>query len=162
MTTTKTLRGSCLCGGVRYEINGPLFGPCNCHCSMCRKQHGAAFRSRARVQVADFKWVQGEDLVRFYESSPGSHRGFCSVCGSPVANRIETNSVSGGFNPAGASEMIGIQLGALDDDPGVAPESHVFVVGKAPWFTITDDLPQFDTIPGGASAEDSPPVIVCG
>ena len=137
------LRGSCLCGGVRYEITGPLVGPGNCHCSMCRKQHGAAFRSRARVQLTDFKWVQGEDLVRFYESSPGTRRGFCSVCGSPMANRIATNAVTGGFNLAGATEMIGVQLGSLDDDPGVSPQVHVFVASKAPWFTITDDLPQF-------------------
>jgi hypothetical protein len=85
------LRGSCLCGGVKFEISGPLIGPSNCHCSMCRKQHGAAFRSRARVQASDLKWVQGEDLVTFYESSPGTYRGFCRVCGSPIV----TNSMSG-------------------------------------------------------------------
>ena len=113
------LRGSCLCGGVRYEISGPLVGPGNCHCTMCRKQHGAAFRSRARVQLADFHWVQGEDLVKFYESSPGTRRGFCSVCGSPMVNRVATNSVSGGFNPAGATEMIGIRCRAWTTTPGV-------------------------------------------
>ena len=141
------LRGSCLCGGVRYEITGPLVTPCNCHCSMCRKQHGAAFRSRARVRVTDFNWIQGEDLVKFYESSPGTHRGFCSVCGSPVVNRVDTKSVSGGFNVEGASAMLGIDLGTLDDDPGVGPEFHVFVADKVPWFKITDDLPQFAGLP---------------
>jgi hypothetical protein len=64
------LHGSCLCGGIKSEINGPLVAPSNCHCTMCRKQHGAAFRSRARVETSDFKWVQGEDLVTFYESTP--------------------------------------------------------------------------------------------
>ena len=147
MTTTKTLRGSCLCGGVRYEITGPLVGPGNCHCTMCRKQHGAAFRSRARVMDTDFHWVKGQDLVKFYESSPGSRRGFCSVCGSPVVNRVEPKGLSGGFNPAGAGTMFGVHLGTLDDDPGVVPEFHVFVENKAPWFTITDDVPQFATFP---------------
>lgn len=141
------LRGSCLCGGVRYEITGAILDPCNCHCTMCRKQHGAAFRSRARVQLTDFRWVQGEDLVKFYESSPGTHRGFCSTCGSPMVNRVATKSVSGAFNPPGATEMIGIQMGSLDDDPGVPPGFHVFVAYKAPWFTITDDLPQFAELP---------------
>ncbi len=141
------IRGSCLCGGVAYEITGPLLGPANCHCAMCRKQHGAAFRSRARVKATDFHWLQGEDLVTFYESSPGTHRGFCRVCGSPVVNRVETNSVSGGFNPAGEDAMLGVQLGGLDDDPGVSPGVHVFVADKAPWFTITDDLPQFAQFP---------------
>ena len=66
-----TLRASCLCDGVKFEISGPLSPPSNCHCSMCRKQQGAAFRSRARIRQSDLKWVQGEDLVRFYESTPG-------------------------------------------------------------------------------------------
>src|SRR5205823_813248 len=87
-----SVRGSCLCGGVKFEINGPLVAPSNCHCTMCRKQHGAAFRSRARVEISDFKWVQGEDLVTFYESSPGGFRGFCRVCGSPVINKFSAGT----------------------------------------------------------------------
>jgi hypothetical protein len=81
------VRGSCLCGGVKYEITGPLMRSGHCHCSNCRKAHGAAFRSRARVRVEDFKWVQGKELVKYFESSPGFNRGFCSVCGSPIVNR---------------------------------------------------------------------------
>ena len=73
------IRGSCLCGGVKFEIVGPLVKPLNCHCVQCRKQHGAAFRSRARVQAHDFKWLQGEELVRYYETSPGFRRGFCEI-----------------------------------------------------------------------------------
>ena len=64
------LHGSCLCGGIKFEINGPLAAPSNC--PMCRKQHGAAFRSRARVEISDFKWVRGEDLVTFYDPRPGA------------------------------------------------------------------------------------------
>ena len=101
------LRGSCLCGGVRYEISGPLRGVLNCHCSMCRKAHGAAFRTRASVNAADFRWVLGEELVTYYESSPGNHRGFCRVCGSPLLSRFD-------FDPS----AYGLPLGALDDDPG--------------------------------------------
>jgi hypothetical protein len=143
MTQAKqSIRGSCLCGGVKYEITGPLEGAANCHCTMCRKQHGAAFRSRAGVKASDFHWIQGDDLVTFYESSPGTHRGFCSVCGSPICNRIDANAVS-----SGGIERMGVQLGGLDDDPGVAPGAHVFVADKAPWFTITDDLPQFAQFP---------------
>ena len=133
------LRGSCLCGGVRYEITGPLTGALNCHCSMCRKAHGAAFRSRARVRAADFRWIQSEDLVSYYESSPGNHRGFCRVCGSPLLSRFVRDASS-----------YGLPLGALDDDPGVKPKLHVFVAYKAPWFEITDDLPQFPELPAKA------------
>lgn len=61
------LRGSCQCGGVRFEITGPLMGMANCHCTQCRKAHSATFRTRARVRRADFRWLQGEDLVKFHE-----------------------------------------------------------------------------------------------
>jgi hypothetical protein len=57
----------------------------NCHCSKRRKQHGAAFRSRARVRIGDFKWPQGEEFARFYQSSPGFSRGFCGAGGSPIS-----------------------------------------------------------------------------
>lgn len=129
------VRGSCLCGGVKYEITGPLMRSGHCHCSNCRKAHGAAFRSRARVRVEDFKWVKGEGLVTYFESSPGFHRGFCSVCGSPIVNRPDR------------TPELGIALGGLDDDPGVRPERHFYAASKAPWFEITDGLPQHAELP---------------
>jgi hypothetical protein len=136
------LPGSCLCRGVKFGISGPLISPSNCHCSMCRKQHGAAFRSRARVQKSEFKWIQGEDLVTFYESSPGSYRGFCRVCGSPIINKFDERAWVAASDPEVPSRY-GIALATLDEDPGVRPAAHTFVASKAPWFTITDDLPQF-------------------
>ncbi len=136
------IRGSCLCGGVKFEIVGPLTGASNCHCSMCQKQQGAAFRSRARVEKSDFKWIQGEQLVNFYESTPGFSRGFCRVCGSPILNKISNTEELAPHN-ADSTSRFGIALATLDDDPGVRPTAHAFVASKAPWFTITDDLPQF-------------------
>lgn len=136
------LRGNCLCDGVKFEINGPLVGPSNCHCSMYRKQHGAAFRSRARVQISDFSWVQGKDRVTFCESSPAVFRDFCCVCGSAIINKFNASSPLAQRDPDAPSRY-GITLATLDDDPGVRPLAHVFVASKAPWFTITDDLPQF-------------------
>ncbi len=127
------LQGSCLCGGVRYQINGPLTGALNCHCAMCRKAHGAAFRSRARVLARDFGFLQGEALVKFYESSPGTHRGFCGVCGSPIFSKFDDDK--SGY---------GLPLGGLDSDPGVKPELHVYVSNKAPWHDIADRLPKYD------------------
>jgi hypothetical protein len=130
------LRGSCLCGQVRYEVSGKLCDPLNCHCSMCRKAQGAAFRSRARVQSRDFRWTSGEHLLTFFESSPGNHRGFCRVCGSPILSKFD----------AGGS-VLSLPLGTLDDDPGIRPQMHVYIASKAPWFTISDDLPQFAVLP---------------
>jgi hypothetical protein len=103
---------------------------------MCRKAQGAAFRSRARVQAADFRWISGEHLVTFFESSPGNHRGFCRVCGSPVLTKFDFDA-----------SVFSLPLGVLDDDPGIRPQFHVHVANKAPWFTITDDLPQFAELP---------------
>ena len=132
------IRGSCLCGGVKFQITGSLTQALNCHCSMCRKAQGSAFRSRASLRAADFEWVQGESLVTFYESSPGNHRGFCRVCGSPILSKFDAHP-----------SYYGLPLGALDDDPGVRPALHVHVSSKAPWFTITDDLPQLPEGPTG-------------
>ena len=64
-------RGSCLCGGVKFELAGQLIRPLNCHCSRCRKQHGAAFRSRVRVKADDFRWLQGESLVKYFQVLAG-------------------------------------------------------------------------------------------
>ena len=77
------LQGSCLCGGVKFEIGGPLIAPSNCHCSLCRKQHGAAFRSRARVRAAISNGyrVRTGDVLQIVACG---FRGFCRVCGSPV------------------------------------------------------------------------------
>ena len=92
------LHGSCLCGAIRYEIDGPLGAAGHCHCTMCRKAHGAAFGTYSRVKRDAFS-----------ASKPGS---------------------------------FALALGTLDDDPGVRPVDHIFVGSKAPWYEITDDLPQ--------------------
>jgi len=130
------LNGSCLCGRVRYEISGPLEAALNCHCSMCRKAHGTAFRSRAGVRAKDFRWVSGEELITWFESSTGNHRGFCSRCGSPLLSRFDSRP-----------DVYGLPLGCLDTDPGVSPGMHVFVGSKAPWFDITDALPRYQEFP---------------
>lgn len=130
------VKGSCFCGGIRYEIRGPLEGTLNCHCSDCRKAHGAAFRTRAAVRKSDFHFLDGEELLKGYKAKPDEERCFCSVCGSPIFTKIE------------GSEYIGFALGTLDDDPGVSPEMHVFVGDKAPWHHISDDLPEYQGFQG--------------
>ncbi len=94
------LRGSCLCGGVRFEIDGPLMRSSHCHCRQCQKAHGAPFRTRARVAAADFRFLAGEELFSFYELTPGTHRGFCKVCGAPVLVKFDEHSRSAQTDPA--------------------------------------------------------------
>jgi hypothetical protein len=141
-----SVRGSCLCGGIKFEITGPLMSPLNCHCSQCRKQHGAAFRSRMRVKADDVRWLQGEDLIKFYETSRGYLRGFCRNCGSPVINKNGPNWKSPAEFPGGGAPQHGIPLGLLDN-PAVRPACHTFVDSKAAWYDITDDLPQYPGYP---------------
>ena len=130
------IRGSCLCGEVRFEISGKVSGGSNCHCSMCRKAHGAAFGTYALVDAADFRIISGAERIARYASSPGVWRTFCSRCGSNLQWQIETKP-----------NIVEIALGVLDGDPAVRPARHIFVGSKAPWHEITDGLPQHDTWP---------------
>lgn len=123
--------GSCLCGGVRFEISGPLGRASHCHCSMCRKGHGAAFATYARAEVRDFRWTSGRDLVAPYRSSPHILRTFCKRCGSNLQWLDERSP-----------ERVDVALGVLDDDPLVRPSVHIYVADRAPWFEITDGLAQ--------------------
>ena len=109
-----------------------------CHCRQCQKAHGASFRTRARVVAADFRFLAGEELVSFYESTPGTHRGFCKVCGAPVLVKFDEHARSAQNEPA-AVALYGVAT--LDDDPGVRPDAHAFIVDKAPWFTVPTICP---------------------
>ena len=129
-----TLRASCLCRGIALEIDGPVENMLFCHCSMCRKSHGTAFRARGRIHANQLRWIGGEDLMRYYESSPGEHRGFCSVCGSNIFTKFDKRP-----------RELGLALGILDDDPGNVPGCHVFVGSKAPWYEISDQLPKYES-----------------
>ena len=141
------LRGSCLCGGIAYEIRQPLTDVINCHCSMCRKAHGAAFRTRATVAVDAFHFISGEELLTYYQSSPGEHRSFCRVCGSNLVTRFDRHP-----------DVYGFALGTLDSDPQVKPVRHVFTRYKAPWHDITDGLPEVEDIEPAALEKAKRPV----
>lgn len=124
------VRGSCLCGGIRFEIDRvPLIALC--HCSRCRKANGAPFEAGAVIPAEDFRLTEGQDLIQTYESSPGTRRCFCRICGSRAPSR------------ASDGKRYFVPAGLFDDDPGVKPAFHVFVGSKAPWWDITDDLPRF-------------------
>jgi hypothetical protein len=126
------LKGSCLCGAVRYEITAPIRYASNCHCGQCRKTHGAAFASYGRVPIEHFRITAGAEAIGTFRSSSAGTRTFCSRCGSNLEWR-------GSSHP----ERISIALGTLDDDPGLRPSRHIFVASKAPWYEIADGLPQF-------------------
>jgi hypothetical protein len=138
------IQGTCLCGTLRYEIDGPLTSMMNCHCSMCRKQHGAAFATYAVAPLAGFRWIAGEDEVVRYQSSAQGSRAFCRRCGSVAPGAFPSMGIV--FAPAGN----------LGGDLGRHPEGHMFVGSKAPWHAITDHLPQHEVYPPGFPAEGVP------
>jgi hypothetical protein len=132
-----TVQGSCLCGDVAWETAGALELMSHCHCSRCRKAHGAAFATYVLCQPEAFRLLRGADRIVRYASSAMFARPFCGRCGGVVADG------------AAAQGMVGVPAGPLDADPGVRPVAHIFVGSKAPWYTIADALPRFDAFPPG-------------
>jgi hypothetical protein len=133
VSTPQTRQGECLCGRVRYEITLPLVHMGYCHCSMCRKHYGAAFATAAFVTPDAFRWISGEESLGRYRSSDALTRAFCTTCGSVA--------------PMPVGDLIECPAGNLQGDLGMTPREHIFVGSKAPWYTITDDLPQHEGYP---------------
>ena len=126
-------KGGCLCGGYQFEVSGEFTQMMDCHCSMCRKAHGAAFATFVGCQASDFRLLQGEDLVGRYKSSEQGVRSFCQNCGSNL--------------PMTFGDEVYIPAGLLDGDPGVRTSAHMFVGSKASWAQIADDAAQYDGYP---------------
>ena len=130
------LDGACLCGKVRYEIAGAPRFMYQCHCSRCRAATGAAFASNVIVDTEKFRITAGKDVLTGFNSSPGKFRYFCSACGSPIYSHGEKTK-----------HVVSVRTGTLRQDPGLRPAYHAFAAYKAPWDSISDDLPQFAEYP---------------
>jgi len=131
------IKGSCLCGAIAYEVDGEVGPMADCHCSMCRKHHGATAVTYLGVKTANFRWTKGEEMLGIYQSSPKVRRGFCKTCGSSLPV------------PDTAGETLYLPAGTLDDDPGERRAAHIFMASRAPWDEVTDGLPCFDEYPPG-------------
>lgn len=132
------MKGRCACQGIQYELTGEMLFMNHCHCSICRKIHGAAFGTFGHAKAQGFRWVKGEDLIASYVSSESNIpsfeknvRNFCRVCGSNVPSVFP------------AINYVRIPMGTVDDDPIVRPSVHLFVASKALWSEICDELPQY-------------------
>lgn len=125
--------GQCLCGAVAYDVKKlePAMG--HCHCSMCRKFHGAAFATFGEAKAENFCWTRGEELLSEYTADNGTKRRFCSVCGSSMT-----------FAPANdTGDIIEFALGTFETDPVVRPDVHIYTDYKALWYDIADNLPRY-------------------
>ena len=122
------LKGSCLCGTVRFEVIGEVQGPLVCHCSQCRKQSSHVWAS-AYVPDEALKITQNEGLM-WYASSDVAKRGFCGTCGAFLFWKMN-GEVTTSFS-----------LGSLDGPTGITLEKHIFTESKGDYYVICDGLPQ--------------------
>ena len=127
-------RGSCLCKAIRFEVDEfePQTG--NCHCSMCRKFHGAAYATLAEARRENFRWIDGEELIKGYTADNGTTRSFCSNCGSSLMFA----------SPNADPDLVEISLGCFDDEVPVRPDAHIYVSSGAKWALPEDDLPRYE------------------
>ena len=122
------LTGSCLCGGVRFEVTEPFERIAACHCESCKKLSGAGGTVNGRVRTDSVRLLEGKDLVRSYQPEEGSAKSFCSQCGS--------NLFGAGWPE---SEHTSVRLSALDEPYEGRIGSHIFTRSLAPWEVLPDD-----------------------
>jgi hypothetical protein len=131
MDSPATYSGSCLCGGIRFRVRGPLAPLQVCHCVSCRKAQGGPFATNLPVDLAAFELLAGAALLREFESSPGKLRCFCGHCGSPVYSR----------RPA-LPGVVRVRAGLLDGALPVAAATQAHVASRANWWPALHDLPE--------------------
>jgi len=130
------IRGHCECRRVSYEVDGDIKDFSHCHCSQCRRLHGAAFATFAGVSRDQFRYISGENATSVYASSDSHGRVFCAECGSNILVALDQEP-----------DVLYLSMSAIEGDPPRPQGYHIYVGSKAPWHEITDDLEQFDTEP---------------
>jgi hypothetical protein len=124
--------GSCLCGRVRYQIEGELGEFGYCHCRSCQKASGSAYAANAPIQRDLFRLISGSSELRQFESSPGKVRVFCGHCGSPLYAYLHASP-----------EILRIRLGSLDTPYDERPKAHTWMSEGARWEAIEEVLPRY-------------------
>lgn len=131
------LNGSCLCGGITYQVTAAFQFVYNCHCGRCRKARAAAYTTNGFVQPGGIEILGGENLLDHYKVPEAKFftHAFCRVCGAGMPRTNTTRP------------LIVVPFGSLDDDPGRDADKHIYTGAKAHWYAIADDLPQFPERP---------------
>jgi hypothetical protein len=125
------LAGECLCRAVRYAVADAFEYALNCHCSNCRRTTGSAFKPFAGIARDKLSLVSGDDNVMIHGHANASHDVHCGRCGSLLYSIVRNGAYAH------------VTMGTLVDDPSIRPSAHIFVGSRALWFSITDDLPQY-------------------
>ncbi|WP_322011965.1 GFA family protein [Paraburkholderia sp. J12] len=123
------LKGGCLCGQIRYEIEGEPEDCTVCHCADCRHASGAPCTAWLSVRLSSFRFIVG--VPRVVASSPGVERSFCGVCGTPLT-----------YRHASFENEVDVSAGSLDDPEAVSPAHHTWTSQKLGWVVLADGLPQ--------------------
>ncbi|MBU6951275.1 GFA family protein [Hahella sp. HN01] len=129
--------GSCLCGEVRFEIEGDFESFYLCHCEHCRKDTGSAHASNLFSTTAQLVWLSGEEQVKTF-TLPGTRhcKSFCSHCGSALPN-IQMNG-----------QLLAVPAGSLDSKVTIKPNAHIFVSSRAEWDAELETAPMVERAPG--------------
>jgi len=130
-TNDRTLAGQCFCGAVRYAVADAFVYAANCHCANCRRTTGSAFKPFAGIAREKLRLTKGADNLMIYGEENGNDT-HCKACGSLLYSVVRNGA------------FVHVAMGTLVDDPSIRPTAHIFVGSKAPWFTIADDLPQYE------------------
>ena len=125
----RLLNGRCECRAVSYRVADEFLYAANCHCSNCRAGTGSAFKAFGGIEREKLEVTQGADTLLVWGEDDGNHTR-CGVCGSLLYSVVRDG------------KYVHVALGSLEDDPSIRPTEHIFVGSKAPWYEITDDLPQ--------------------
>jgi hypothetical protein len=126
----RILAGACYCRAVRYEVADGFTYALNCHCSNCRRTTGSAFKPFAGIPREQLRVVHGADELLIY-GGDAAHNAHCRHCGSLLYSVVRDGA------------FVHVAMGTLCDAPTIRPSAHIFVGSKAPWYAITDDLPQY-------------------
>jgi hypothetical protein len=136
--------GSCLCGAVRFEVEGSFESFFLCHCSFCRKDTGSAHAANLFSTNAKLIWLAGENQVTTYHLPSTRHtKSFCKVCGSALPRL-----------PAGATTLV-VPAGSLESPVTIRPNAHIFVGSRADWDRELETVPTYQAGPGAASFDVS-------
>jgi len=152
--THAVVSGACLCGAVRFEVEPPTLFCAHCHCSMCRRNHGAAFVTWFGIVRERLRLTAGADALRRYRSSSHGERSFCERCGSSLFCESERHP-----------EHVDVVLASLSGPIDRPPAAHVYFDSRAAWTDVRDELPRLGGASGiealaGADAEIRPGVWV--
>jgi hypothetical protein len=125
----RVLHGRCECRAVRYRVADAFLYAANCHCSNCRAGTGSAFKPFAGIERDELEIVEGADTLLVWGDDRENHTR-CGICGSLLYSVVRDGA------------YVHVAMGSLVDEPSIRPTEHIFVGSKAPWFEITDALPQ--------------------